>query len=275
MNSPLVSVIIPTFNRAYCLAETIDSVLTQSGFELIVVDDGSTDDTQKVLQSFSDIRVINLPENYGVSFARNRGIEVARGSLICFLDSDDLWEKGKLEVQAEWMKGHPECQAVYTDEKWIRNGVRVNQMNKHQKYSGDIFKQCLPLCIVSPSSVMLRKSLLDEVGVFDESMPVCEDYDLWLRIAVRYPFKFLSDKLIVKRGGHKDQLSRKFWGMDRWRVYALEKLLRGDDLNPEQRGWVAEMLIEKSGVLIQGFAKRGKNEEAEVYRNLVATYSQA
>ena len=273
MSLPLVSVIIPTFNRAYCLAETIHSVLTQRSFELIVVDDGSTDDTQKVLQNFPDTRTIHLTENRGVSYARNRGIEEARGSLISFLDSDDLWEEGKLEAQVKWMQGHPDCQAVYTDEKWIRNGVRVNQMNKHQKYSGDIFKQCLPLCIVSPSSVMLRKSLLDEVGIFDESMPVCEDYDLWLRIAIRYPFKFLSDKLIVKRGGHEDQLSRKFWGMDRWRVYALEKLLRGDDLNPEQRGWVTEMLIEKSGVLIQGFAKRGKNEEAEVYKNLVATYS--
>ena len=273
MSLPLVSVIIPTFNRAYCLAETIHSVFTQRSFELIVVDDGSTDDTQKVLQNFPDTRTIHLTENRGVSYARNRGIEEARGSLISFLDSDDLWEEGKLEAQVKWMQGHPDCQAVYTDEKWIRNGVRVNQMNKHQKYSGDIFKQCLPLCIVSPSSVMLRKSLLDEVGIFDESMPVCEDYDLWLRIAIRYPFKFLSDKLIVKRGGHEDQLSRKFWGMDRWRVYALEKLLRGDDLNPEQRGWVTEMLIEKSGVLIQGFAKRGKNEEAEVYRSLVATYS--
>lgn len=273
MSLPLVSVIIPTFNRAYCLVETIHSVLTQSGFELIVVDDGSTDGTQKVLQSFPDIRAIHLLENRGVSYARNRGIEEAQGSLICFLDSDDLWEEGKLEAQVKWMQGDPECQAVYTDEKWIRNGVRVNPMNKHQKYSGDIFKPCLPLCIVSPSSVMLRKSLLDEVGVFDESMPVCEDYDLWLRIAIRYPFKFLNDKLIVKRGGHEDQLSRRYWGMDRWRVYALEKLLRGDDLNLEQRGWVTEMLIEKSGVLIQGFAKRGKNEEAEVYRNLVATYS--
>ena len=146
-------------------------------------------------------------------------------------------------------------------------------MNKHHKYSGDIFKQCLPLCIVSPSSIMLRKSLLDVVGIFDESMPVCEDYDLWLRIAIRYPFKFLSDKLIVKRGGNEDQLSRKYWGMDRWRVYALEKLLCDGNLNPEQRGWVIVVLIEKSDVLIKGFSKRGKNEEAEVYRNLVATYS--
>ena len=270
---PLVSVIIPTFNRAYCLAETIHSVLTQSGFELIVVDDGSTDDTQKVLKNFSDIRVIHLRENRGVSYARNRGIEEARGSLICFLDSDDLWEEGKLGAQVQWMQDHPECQAVYTDEKWIRNGVRVNPMNKHQKYSGDIFKQCLPLCIVSPSSVMLRKSVFDEVGLFDESMPVCEDYDLWLRIAVRYPFKFLDDKLIVKRGGHEDQLSRRYWGMDRWRVYSLEKLLQGNDLSLEQRDWVVDMLIEKSRILILGFEKRGKIKEAEDYRNLVATYS--
>ena len=145
-------------------------------------------------------------------------------------------------------------------------------MFKHQKYSGNIFKRCLSLCIVSPSSVMLRKSLLDEVGGFDESMPVCEDYDLWLRIAVRYPFKFLNDKLVIKRGGHKDQLSRKYWGMDRWRVYALEKLLNGDHLNPKQRKLVKEVLIEKSSILIKGFEKRGKTEEAEVYRNLLATY---
>ena len=163
--------------------------------------------------------------------------------------------------------------AVYTDEIWIRNGVRVNPMKKHQKYSGDIFRQCLPLCIVSPSSVMLRKSILDEVGGFDELMPVCEDYDLWLRIAVRYSFKFLKEKLILKRGGHRDQLSRKYWGMDRWRVYALDKLLRGDDLNMQQREWVTEMLINKSSILIQGFEKRGKAEEARVYKNLVSHYS--
>lgn len=273
MNPPLVSVIIPTFNRGYCLAESIRSVLAQSGFELIVVNDGSTDDTDKVLENFPAIQVINLSENRGVSYARNRGIERARGSLICFLDSDDLWEEGKLQTQIQWMQNHPECKAVYTDEIWIRNGVRVNPMNKHQKHSGDIFRQCLPLCIVSPSSVMLRKSVLNEVGGFDESMPVCEDYDLWLRIAVRYPFQFLNEKLIVKRGGHEDQLSRKYWGMDRWRVYALEKLLRGNDLKHQQRQWVTEMLIEKSGILIQGFEKRGKTEEAQNYRDLVFAYS--
>ncbi len=273
MNPPLVSVIIPTFNRAYCLAESIHSVLAQSGFELIVVNDGSTDDTMKVLANFPSVKVIHLDENRGVSYARNKGLERAQGSLICFLDSDDLWEEGKLQAQVEWMQDHPDCKAVYTDEIWIRNGVRVNPMNKHQKYSGDIFRQCLPLCIVSPSSVMLRKSVLDEVGGFDESMPVCEDYDLWLRIAAHYPFKFLSDKLIIKRGGHEDQLSRKYWGMDRWRVYALEKLLHGDDLNMSQREWVTEMLIKKCEILIQGFEKRGKAEDAKIYRDIVSANS--
>ena len=273
MDQPLVSVIIPTFNRAHCVAESIRSVLVQGELELIVVNDGSKDATVKELASFSTIQVINLTENRGVSYARNKGLERARGSLICFLDSDDLWEEGKLKAQVQWMQVHPECMAVYTDEIWIRNGVRVNPMKKHQKYSGDIFRRCLPLCIVSPSSVMLRKSILDEVGGFDELMPVCEDYDLWLRIAVRYPFKFLKEKLILKRGGHRDQLSRKYWGMDRWRVYALDKLLRGDDLNMQQRQWVTEMLINKSSILIQGFEKRGKTEEARVYRNLVSHYS--
>ena len=273
MNPPLVSVIIPTFNRGYCVAESIRSVLAQGELELIVVNDGSKDATAKELASFPNIQVINLAENHGVSYARNKGLERARGSLICFLDSDDLWEEGKLKAQVQWMQLHPECMAVYTDEIWIRNGVRVNPMKKHQKYSGDIFRQSLPLCIVSPSSVLLRKSVLDEVGGFDELMPVCEDYDLWLRIAVRYPFKFLREKLILKRGGHKDQLSRKYWGMDRWRIYALDKLLRGDDLNMQQREWVIEMLINKSSILIQGFEKRGKTEEARVYKNLVSHYS--
>ena len=273
MDQPLVSVIIPTFNRAHCVAESIRSVLVQGELELIVVNDGSKDATVKELASFPTIQVINLAENRGVSYARNKGLERARGSLICFLDSDDLWEEGKLKAQVQWMQVHPECMAVYTDEIWIRNGVRVNPMKKHQKYSGDIFRQCLPLCIVSPSSVMLRKSILDEVGGFDELMPVCEDYDLWLRIAVRYSFKFLKEKLILKRGGHRDQLSRKYWGMDRWRVYALDKLLRGDDLNMQQRQWVTEMLINKSSILIQGFEKRGKAEEARVYKNLVYHYS--
>lgn len=270
-----VTVIIPTFNRGYCLAESIQSVLDQSftDFELIVVDDGSTDNTLDVVSQFPDIQKIRLDENRGVSFARNRGLKQARGEWIAFLDSDDLWEKEKLATQIKWVERHPGHHAVYTDEIWIRNGVRVNAMNKHRKYSGDIFRYCLPLCIVSPSSVLLHTELLSEDGGFDESMPVCEDYDLWLRIAKQVPFHFIEEKLIVKRGGHADQLSRKFWGMDRWRVHALEKLLQENRINEEQRDWVVAMLIEKCGILVNGYSKRGKSQDAGHYRNLAARYS--
>ena len=273
MSKPLVSVIIPTFNRGYCLEESIRSVLQQSfaDFELIVVDDGSTDNTSELVARFPAVKLIRLEKNRGVSFARNRGMVEAQGDCIAFLDSDDLWEKDKLASQVKWIER--DFHVVYTDEIWIRNGVRVNPMNKHRKYSGDIFRYCLPLCIVSPSSVLLRAEVLREVGGFDESMPVCEDYDLWLRIAKHYPFHFIAEKLIVKRGGHEDQLSRKYWGMDRWRVYALEKLLQENKLNKEQRDGAAAMLIEKCEILINGFGKRGKNQEKEHYRNLVARYS--
>ncbi|MCS5566140.1 MAG: glycosyltransferase [Methylococcales bacterium] len=276
MSKPLVSVIIPTFNRGYCLEESIRSVLEQSFIdcELVVVDDGSTDNTSELVRRFPAVKLIRLEEkNRGVSFARNRGVVEAQGDWVGFLDSDDLWEQGKLATQVKWIERHPDLQMVYTDEIWIRNGVRVNPMNKHRKYSGDIFRYCLPLCIVSPSSVLLRAKVLSEVGGFDESMPVCEDYDLWLRIAKRYPFHFIEEKLIVKRGGHEDQLSRKYWGMDRWRVYALEKLLKENRLDEEQRDLVVTMLIEKCEILINGFGKRGKNSEKEYYGNLVARYS--
>lgn len=270
-----VSVIIPTFNRGYCLGESVRSVLEQSftDFELIVVDDGSTDNTLEVVRQFPALQLIRLKANQGVSFARNRGLEQARGEWIAFLDSDDMWEKNKLATQMEWIKLNPDQHAIYTDEIWIRNGVRVNAMKKHSKYSGDIFHRCLPLCIVSPSSVLLRAELLDEIGGFDESMPVCEDYDLWLRIAKRYPFHFIEEKLIIKRGGHEDQLSRKYWGMDRWRVHALEKLLKENQLNETQRDGVVAMLVEKCRVLINGYGKRGKIQDEEHYRNLMARYS--
>jgi glycosyltransferase involved in cell wall biosynthesis len=273
MSKPRVSVIIPTFNRGYCLEESIRSVLDQSftDFELIVVDDGSTDNTSELVGQFPAVKLIRLEENRGVSFARNRGMVEAQGDCIAFLDSDDLWEKDKLASQVKWIERG--FHAVYTDEIWIRNRVRVNPMNKHRKYSGDIFRYCLPLCIVSPSSVLLRAKMLSEVVGFDESMQVCEDYDLWLRIAKRYPFYFIAEKLIVKRGGHEDQLSHKYWGMDRWRVYALEKLLKENKLDEEQKNWVVMMLIEKCEILSNGFGKRGKNQEKEYYRNLVARYS--
>lgn len=274
-SSPAVSVVIPAFNRAYCLGEALESVISQtfSDFELIVVDDGSSDETASLIQKYPQAQYIGLNQNGGVSKARNRGIREARGRWICFLDSDDLWTEKKLQAQMREMEENPGFRAFYTDEIWIRKGVRVNSMNKHRKYSGDIFLHCLPLCIVSPSSVMLERSLLEEMGGFDESLPACEDYDLWLRIAAKYPFHFIPQKLIVKRGGHPDQLSARYWGMDRFRVYALDKLLRENSLDGERRQKTADRLIKKCETLIQGFKKRGKVKEERRYGALIEKYA--
>ncbi|MFQ6116408.1 MAG: glycosyltransferase [bacterium] len=260
------SVIIPSYNRLPFLKEAVESVLNQSyrNFELIVVDDGSTDGTKEFAAGLGDQIKYVYQKSGGPGSARNRGIREAGGRFITFLDSDDLWHRDKLNVEIGFMKSHPKAMVCYTDEIWIRRGVRVNQRKKHQKYSGWIFDRCLPLCIVSPSSVLMRREFFDEVGYFDESLPVCEDYDLWLRASLRFPFHFIPQKLIIKRGGHADQLSAQ-WGNDRYRVQALLKLLEKEELTFKQRELVVDKLIEKCQILEQGFRKHAKREEADFY----------
>lgn len=265
-----ISIIIPTTNRASVLKEAIDSVLEQSyrDFELIVVDDGSTDETPQLLSQYGDKIKVIRQENKGVSAARNSGIAASQGEWIAFLDSDDLWKPQKLEKQVEWLKAHPQVRICHTDEIWIRNGTRVNPMKKHAKPAGWIFEKCLPFCVVSPSSVLIHKSVLESVGPFDETLPACEDYDLWLRVAAKFPFGFVAQKLIVKRGGHSDQLSHQFWGLDRFRVQSLKKLLESKSLKPNQAVAAKKVLDEKCQVLANGALKRGKNKEAEEYLKL-------
>ncbi|RLB05643.1 MAG: glycosyltransferase family 2 protein, partial [Deltaproteobacteria bacterium] len=182
---PRVSVIIPTYNRRTLLLEAVESVLAQtySDFELIVVDDGSTDGTEEAIKRYGSRLIYTYQPHQGVSAARNKGIEIARGELVAFLDSDDLWLPKKLQIQVTFMDQHPEVQLCYTDEIWIRRGVRVNPKKKHAKYSGWIYPHCLPLCIISPSSALVRRGLFAQVGHFDPQLPVCEDYDFWLRVA--------------------------------------------------------------------------------------------
>ena len=274
----MISVIIPTFNRKQLLLEAVESVRRQSfrDWELLVVDDGSTDGTDQVIESLiSDgIRCIRQ-EHSGVSAARNRGIRAARNDWIAFLDSDDYWHKQKLQQQFEALEANPEYLAVHTDEIWIRSGVRVNPRKHHRKRSGWMFHHCLRLCLISPSSILLHRSLLDESGLFDESFPVCEDYELWLRITARRPVFFVPEKLVVKRGGHADQLSRSRWGMDRYRVRALLKSVDSGCLTPQQRQWAAAEIVRKSEILEQGFAKRGRMDRASYYRELRRRFGQS
>lgn len=270
-----VSVIIPTHNRLPLLREAVQSVLEQDfeDFELIVVDDGSTDGTSEEMKGYGGrVGVIEHSVNRGVSAARNRGILHARGKYIAFLDSDDLWVKGKLKIQVSFLEDNPHYPLCYTDEIWIRRGKRVNPMKKHAKYSGWIFEKCLPLCTISPSSVLIRKNLFSKVGLFDEALPVCEDYDFWLRVSARFPIFFINKKLIIKRGGHADQLSQRSWGNDRYRVMALEKLLSEPFLKQDERKKVLEEMEKKCRVLAQGFLKRGNDLEARHYQEIMRRY---
>ncbi len=264
-----ITVIIPAYNRSLMLKQAVDSVLNQDypHFELIAVDDGSTDDTPEMLACYGDKITVIRQQNLGVSAARNRGIAAAKGELIAFLDSDDLWLPGKLTKQAEFFHANPEALICQTEEIWIRRGKRVNPKNRHKKLSGLIFEPCLHLCLVSPSAVMMRGSLFEKVGLFDETLPACEDYDLWLRVSGQYPVFLIDTPMIVKRGGHEDQLSAAP-GLDKYRIASIRKLLDSGELTAEQQKAAIAVLKEKCAIYSAGCLKRGKTEEAEYYRKL-------
>ena len=270
---PEVSVILPTYNRGWILKEAIDSVLAQEfkDFELIVVDDGSTDNTGEILDSYEQDILVLRQSNKGVSAARNRGIDAAEGRLIAFLDSDDLWLPRKLSSQVDFFNSNPAAVINQTEEIWVRNGVRVNPKTRHHKFSGMIFERSLALCLVSPSAVMIKKNLFSEVGVFDENLPACEDYDLWLRISCRYPVHLIETPLIMKRGGHADQLS-KAPGLDKYRIQALKKIIASGQLELDSYRAAVRTLQEKCAIFAAGCRKRGKDAEAEYYEELAGRY---
>jgi len=263
-----ISVVIPTYNRAELVLRALRSVLAQTrpAEQVIVVDDGSTDDTGPLVRiQFGSVDYL-AQENRGVSAARNRGIEVATGEWIALLDSDDEWLPEKLERQMACLEQEPDYRVCHTDEIWVRRGRRVNPRRKHAKQGGWIFRDCLPLCAISPSSVLIHRSLFEEVGRFDETLPACEDYDLWLRVCSRWPVLFVPERLVVKHGGHEDQLSSRVWGLDRYRIQALEKVLGSAALGTEDRQAAIDMLVDKIDIYAAGARKRGRVAEADEYR---------
>ncbi len=257
--SPLVSVVIPTFNRGWIIAEAVQSVLDQTyqPVEIIVVDDGSTDNTRDVLEPFMDQIILLKQENKGVSAARNLGIQNTRGEFIAFLDSDDLWLPDKTACQIDFFKASPNAIICQTEEIWIRNGRRVNPKKKHKKPSGMIFEPSLHLCLVSPSAVMMRRRFFDIIGLFDESLAACEDYDLWLRTAVTYPVFLIDRPCIVKRGGHSDQLSG-MHSLDKFRIQSIKKILSSGKLSETQKKEALTVLKKKEHIYHQGCLKRNK-----------------
>ena len=260
-----ISVVIPTYNRIALVERAIDSVLRQSikPFDIIVVDDGSDDGTSEMIQK--KYRSINLvqQQNSGVSAARNNGIKHAKGDWIALLDSDDEWTEKKLENQANRLIKNPDYHFCHTNEIWIRNGVRVNQKKRHQKYGGYIFDKCLDICRISPSSTLFKKNILEHVGWFDTQLPVCEDYDLWLRITADYKILFVDELLIIKYGGHTDQLSQSVEGIELFRIKSLENLLANTELSPQKRNLAITMIIKKLNIYLNGLVKRKKQTETE------------
>ena len=269
-----ISVVIPSYNRKDFLKRSIDSAINQTKkpLEIIVVDDGSTDGTETMIKSDYNFVKFIKQKNKGVSAARNIGIKVSIGEWICFLDSDDEWKKDKLEKQINAMKSNPRYKFFHSNEIWIKNGLRINQKKKHKKYGGDIFDKCLDMCRISPSSVMIDKTVFDEVGNFNENLVVCEDYELWLRICDKYRVFFIDEPLIIKYGGHQGQLSYSIESIENHRIKALEHLILGN-LNRKNKRHAIQMLLSKLNIYLKGLVKRRKNDEIAVYEEKIKVWN--
>ena len=271
-----ISVIIPTYNRCDLLKRAINSVIIQTitPKEIIIVDNGSTDQTyQMVLSLFPEINYF-IEKKRGVSAARNKGILESKSKWIAFLDSDDAWKPTKLEKQMEYsVFNQDKYRIIHTDETWYRNKKFLNQLKKHKKSGGNIFKNSLQLCCISPSSVVLKKQIFDDYGLFDENLEVCEDYDMWIRITAKEEVGFLDSPLVLKYGGHSDQLSKKFWGMDRFRIKSLEKNLKNEHFSKSQKINVLDTLIEKLTIVSDGALKRENKEIFKKYNDKLQDWS--
>ena len=271
-----ISVIIPTYNRCDLLKRAINSVIKQTitPKEIIIVDNGSTDQTYQMVSSlFPEINYF-IEKKRGVSAARNKGILESKSKWIAFLDSDDAWKPTKLEKQMEYsVFNQDKYRIIHTDETWYRNKKFLNQLKKHKKSGGNIFKNSLQLCCISPSSVVLKKQIFDDYGLFDENLEVCEDYDMWIRITAKEEVGFLDSPLVLKYGGHSDQLSKKFWGMDRFRIKSLEKNLKNEHFSKSQKINVLDTLIKKLTIVSDGALKRGNKEIFKKYNDKLQDWS--
>ncbi len=259
-----ISVIIPTYNRAYCLERCIDSVLKQTfkDIEIIVVDDGSTDNTQELLKQYSrkDDRLFYAhQENTGVSKARNVGMAMSKTNTIALLDSDDEWLPKKLELHYEFHIRN-KWKISQTQEIWNRNGKRVNPPKHLQKQEGDIFEISLHNCMISPSAVLFEKKLILDLKGFREDLPACEDFDLWLKITKDYPVGLLKKDLMIRYGGASDQLSAKHPVMDRFRLDSLFDLKKNGNLNQKKLALLEDVLQNRLNI-VQNGARKHKNVE--------------
>ncbi|MGL4503388.1 MAG: glycosyltransferase [Planktothrix sp.] len=189
---PTISVIIPAYNSENTIQETIESVLNQTfqDLELIVINDGSVDKTLEVISSFSDARIqVFSYSNSGAQKSRNRGISHASGEYLSFLDSDDMWEPEKLEFQLKALQENSEAAVAYSWTNWIDESGKFLRRGSYISKTGDIFANLLLVDFIeNGSNPLIRANAMAEVGYFDESLVGGQDWDMWLRLAARYPF---------------------------------------------------------------------------------------
>lgn len=300
MINPFYSIIIPTYNRAQFLKIAVNSILNQSfdNYELIIVDDGSTDNTKEIVQNYIDIyrhqtsdkrqetadikkkfvnqnAVLNTKIKYiyqhhkGVSKARNTGITSSKGEFICFLDSDDRFLTEKLQITYDYIKKHPKHSIFHTEEIWYRKGKILTQKGYHKKPNGFVLSESVKLCCIGMSTSVFKKNVFNEIGLFDETMPACEDYDFWIRASLKFPFFLIPEILTIKEGGHPDQESKRYPAMDQLRIYSLKKILEQKILSTKNYNTIYKELIHKCNIYIKGAIKRNKIKEANYYRRIV------
>ncbi len=268
----LVSVVIPTYNRAKLLLEALESVFHQTydRFEVIVVDDGSTDGTSSVV-SGPNLVYLSVVHTGLPGLLRNIGIRRSQGAYIAFLDSDDLWEPTKLARQVALLKEYPETLVCHSAESWIRNEHAVSQASQKHRRKGYLYEDSLRKCIISPSTVMLDRRVFSQIGLFREDIEIAEDYELWLRVTAKYLVGYIDEPLATKRGGHSDQLSQKYGQIEIFRIHALTALIEGSGLNDEQQIGARSELARKCRIYAAGCLKRGRHEEAARYAALART----
>lgn len=243
---PRVSVVIPTYNSAAFLEEAIQSVLgqTYSDFEVVVIDDGSTDGTEYVVRSFGDRVSYLKQDNRGVSAARNHGIHKSQGNYVAFLDSDDFWLPGKLAEQIPLLDRDAELGLVYSDwrvtsEKGV---LEPSYLSNLAPASGYVFDELVRSGFILTSGTVVRRSCLDDVGDFDETLSIAQDYDLWLRICYRWKIALVNKPLVIKRSWD-GSLSSNLPKTAAERIVSFEKALKNyPDMTPPSRRRVRRQL---------------------------------
>ena len=212
-NNPTVSVIIPTYNRAYLIDRAIQSVLNQSyqDFEMIIVDDGSTDDTKEVVTEFQEqdkrIRYIRHEKNKGGSAARNTGIKSAEGDYVAFLDDDDEWLPAKIEKQVvKFQDSLDEVGVIYSGFFYVSDKTGKVISESVPTLRGNVYANLLSGCILGSPTPLIRKTCFQKAGLYDDRLPSCQDWDMWIRLSKHYTFDFIPD-ILAKHHVHGKQIS--------------------------------------------------------------------